>query len=172
MSITPFTGTISATTLNSNFDDKTSTLALQSTDGQKDQDVFIFLPSMTSSTALFLRTVAFTSPDDMAIQMLMGRATADGTSRTLFVRLTVDNGDTTFLVGNTYSISAAGSVTIDTRTDTVTGDYRSVGGAFSVIRARCLKGVRYRVTMECNDIGATLTDVHALLQLRSIRRAA
>lgn len=164
MSLTPFTGTTSASVLDSNCDSATSTLTTNASAGQKDQVFFIFLASMTSATALALRSTAWTQQDDAELRVFMGHATADGTDRTMTVTLTVDNGDATFLVNNTFAIQQDALSTIDTRDVASQGDYRTTSGT----RVRLLRGVRYRLTMSVN--AGTLVNAEGLVQLRSIRR--
>lgn len=165
MSLTPFTGTTSASTLNSNFDDATSTLTTNAKAGQKDQNVTVYSISMVAATALSLRTTAWTQSDDMEVRVIYARGTADAAARTLTVTLTVDNGDTAFLNDNTvsYSVTSSGAGAFDTRT-AVQGDYRTTSGT----RIRLLKGVRYRLTIS-TDAG-TYTDVIGCVQLRTVRR--
>lgn len=168
MSLTPFTGTTSASVLNANFDDKTATLTANAKAGQKDQTVYVYASSLVAATALSLRTVAWTPVDDMEVRVVLGRGTADAGSRTLTVTLEVDNGDTAFLNDTTVSltVTSSGAGAFDTRTGGTQGDYRTTSGT----RLRLLKGVRYRLTMS-TDAG-TWTDAEACVQLRTFRRAA
>ncbi len=171
-------GTTSASQLNTDFDAQTSTLTTNAVAGQKDRTIFVFLASMTSSTAIGTRTVAWTQQDDQELRIIFARGTADATDSTLTATLTVDNGDTAFLNDNTVSVSVAQTAggVFDTRTGTSAatanahGDYRNATPTATDVAARMklLKGVRYRLTMS-TDAG-TWTSVEACIQLRSVRR--
>lgn len=167
MSLTSFTGTIALTTLRSNFDLQTSTLATNAQAGAKDSTRFRRIATLTNATALSARTLAWTQPDDQELRIIYGFGTADAGSRTLTVALTVDNGDTLFLVDNTVSVSvtSSGAATFSTRT-AGSGNYLVTTGT----RLRLLKGVRYRLTAS-TDAG-TWTAVSIGVQLRSLRRRA
>lgn len=177
MPLTPFTGVVSASVLNDNFDLQTAQLTTNSAAGQKDQLIFVWLASLTSATALSLRTVAWTQQDDAELRIVMARGTADAAGRNMTATLTVDGGvtggvagtgDDTFLVDNTISATTATSVgagAVDSRPSE--SDYRTTTGT----RLRLLKGVRYRLTMVCNTAG-TFTDAEAIVQCRSLRRLA
>lgn len=167
MSLTPFTGTTSAATLNANFDDARATLTANAKLGQKDQTRSVYVASLVAATALSLRTFAWTQPDDMELRIVCAGGTADAAARTLTVTLTVDNGDTAFLNDLTvsYSVTSSGAGAFDTRT-AVQGDYRTTSGS----RIRLLKDVRYRLTMS-TDAG-TWTNARAHVQPRTVRRAS
>lgn len=168
MSLTNFTGTVALSTLRANFDDKTTALTSQAVAGQKDQTIPLFVPTLTSATLLRDRSVAITPQDDMEVRMLFARGTADAAARTLKAVVTVDNGDTEYVVEQTIDAehTSAGAGTLDTRS-APDGDFRTT----TSVRVRLLKGVRYRFAVECTTAG-TFTDVAAALQLRSRRRAA
>jgi hypothetical protein len=167
MALTLFTGSVSLTTLRSNFDDKTSTVLSNSRVGAKDQTRVFRIPTLVAATALSLRTIAWTQQDDQELRIIYGTGAADAGSRTLTVTLSVDNGDTVFLVDNTVSVSvtSSGAATFDTRT-AGSGDYRTTSGT----RLRLAKGVRYRLTAS-TDAG-TWTAATIGAQLRSVRRRA
>lgn len=169
MALTPFTGTVSATTLNSNFSDAVAQLTTNSVAGRKDQPITVFVPSLTNATALSLRCIDFTPQDDMEARIVFARGTADAAARTLTVYLTVENGDTTFLVDNTITqtVTSSGAGAFDTRT-AGGGDYRTTTG----VRFRALKGVTMRLTIECTSVAGTWTNAMGVLQLRTIRRAS
>jgi hypothetical protein len=164
MSLTPFTGTTSATTLNANFDDATATITAQADDGAKDQTVHLYLASLASGADLSVRSVAFTMQDDMEVRVFVARVTDTGV-RAISASVEVENGDSTFLSGYTMSLSvttAAG--TVDTRPTSL--DLRTATGR----RIRLLRGVRYRMAFQ-NTSGGTVTGpLQLMLQLRTVRR--
>lgn len=167
MSLTPFTGTVSAATLNANFDDATTTLVANAKLGQKDQAQDVYVASLVAGTVLSLRTFAWTQRDDAELRVIFAHGTADAGSRTLTLTLTVDNGDTAFLDDETITltVTSSGAGAFDTRT-AGDGDYRTTSGT----RVRLLSGVRYRLTI-ATDAG-TWTDAVGVVQLRSVRRTS
>ena len=68
MSITTLNGTIEATELVGNSDDKTATLNTQAAAGAKDHGVFAYVRTLTSATVTSLRTMAFTPRDDYEVR--------------------------------------------------------------------------------------------------------
>jgi hypothetical protein len=167
MALVASTGVISLTTLRSNLDDKTSTQLTNARAGAKDQTRVLRIPSLVSATALSLRTRAWTQQDDQELRVVYATGTADAGSRVLTITLSVDNGDTLFLVDQTVTatVTSSGAAIFDTRT-LATGDYRTTTG----VRLRLLRGVRYRLTA-ATDAG-TWTLLTVGTQLRSVRRRA
>lgn len=167
MTLTALPDPVTATTLNSNFDDATSTLTTNAKAGQKDQTRTLYLGSLASGADVSLRSYAWTQPDDAEVRMYFATVT-DTAVRAFTISLEVDNGDTTFLVDNTLSITlATANGTVDTRT-AGSGDLRTTTG----VRVRLLKGVRYRLILH-NTSGGTITGpLEACVQLRSMRRNA
>jgi hypothetical protein len=160
MSLTAFTGTVSAATLNANFDDKTSTLTTQALEGQVDQSVNHRVVGLDSSTALALRVLDFTAPDDLEARVLRLEVTDTGTGATVTATLTESDGANITMVGGPYTISVAGIN--GTARDTL--DCRTVTAGY---RMRLVRGVRYRLTLSST---AAVTSATASLQLRSRRR--
>jgi len=161
MTLTAFTGTVTIATLRSNFDDTTAQLTTNAALGAKDFEL-LFGPfsALTQNTDLSLRSIAFTPTDDWQLRALAGDGSADATGRTLTVALTVDNGDTTWLLDKTISgsttSSGAGNIVVrQTYTSSTTAMW-------------LLKGVRYRLAVSC-DAGS-FTTISASVQLRSFRR--
>lgn len=170
MALTPFTSTVTATTLRANFNDATATLATSSVAGKKDQTVFLFLSTLVEpTTALSARTIAWTPRDHMEVRCFFLRATDDATfGHTITATLTQDNAGTSYLVDNTISVSVVTvNGTVDSRSSSQY-DYRTVTGT----RFRLHRDVRYRMTVTMVTAGATATSVIVGLQLRTLRRAA
>ena len=166
MALTAFTGTVSASTLNANFDDKTAAIAAANAAGQKDQTVTCIKQALAAGDLVANRSYAWTQQDDATVQILYAGGTVAGAGVTLTVTLTVDNSDTRFLVDNTCTatVTSSGAGYVDTRSGTQT-DFRTVTG----FRMRLLKGVRYRLTLSTSG-GAGVTDAVGGVQLRSVRR--
>lgn len=168
MALTTLTGTVSASALNNNADDKTSALSSQATAGQKDYQETLRVETLVAATVVALRTHTFTPQDDCEVRMMFANGSADAGSRTMTVTLTVTSGTTylhtKFLVDNTItaSVTSAGAGATDTRPTSL--DLRTTTGT----RIRLKKGVRYTLTVS-TDAG-TYTGVCAGLQLRTIRR--
>lgn len=163
MALTPFTGLVTQATLRANFDDKTSTLTTNATAGQADHVVSVTRRSLGAGDDISLRCVDFTPMDDYEIRVL--RLTLeDGTaSRTVTATVTVTDGDATFLLDKTVSLTGTtiiGTTHANLDLRTVTGD-----------RLRLLKGVPYRLTIGAPSAGP-VTRAQASLVLRSRRRTA
>ena len=161
MALTPFTGLVTQATLRANFDDKTSTLTTNATAGQADHVVSVTRRSLGAGDDISLRCVDFTPMDDYEIRVL--RLTLeDGTaSRTVTATVTVTDGDATFLLDKTVSLTGTtiiGTTHANLDLRTVTGD-----------RLRLLKGVPYRLTIGAPSAGP-VTRAQASLVLRSRRR--
>lgn len=161
MALVPFTGTITAATLNANFDDKTASLSTQAKQGQKDQNINLRVLAITSGKAQTERSIQFTMTDDMEVRILALRC-IDGTAgRVITLRLLEANGDTTFLSDLPFEVSATTVVgTVDSR-----ADFRTTTGQ----RIKLLRGIKYRLGFISDNVGAT-TEVQGVLQLRSVRR--
>ena len=159
MSLTNFTGAVTAAALNANFDDKTSTLSTQATAGQKDANITLQVVGLTTSTALALRVIDFTAPDDLEIRVIRVEVTDTGTGATVTATVAESDGADITMVGGPYSQSVAGisgtaRETLDCRTVTTER------------RMRLVRGVRYRLTLSTT---ATVTSATAVLQVRSRR---
>lgn len=161
MALTPFTGTVTQTALRNNFDDKTTTLTNNAVAGQSDHVVSVTRLALAIADDISLRCVDFTPADDYELRVL--RLTLeDGTAgRTVAATVTVTDGDTTFLLDKTVSITGTtiiGTAHANLDLRTTTGD-----------RLRLLKGVPYRLTIGAPSAGP-ITRAQASLVLRSRRR--
>ncbi len=168
MTISAFTSPISASQLNTNFDDATSALTSQAILGQVDGNVFLLLTTagqLASAADISLRSIAWTPTDDQELRIAFIRAT-DTAANAITLVLVVENSDTAFLVDQSISIPLTTvNGTIDSRT-AGDEDYRTTTG----IRVKLLKGVRYRLTM-VNVSGATIGGpLEVCCQTRSVRR--
>lgn len=158
MALTPFTGTIAASTLRSNFDDKTATITSNAKAGQSDFVVTVARAQL-GTTAAF---VTFTPPDDYELRVLRVTLQHSVAPRTVTATLTQADGDATFLLGKTISVAVTNAsatrahASLDLRT--VTGD-----------RLRLLRGVCYKLAI----VADVLCDFgQASLVLRTKRRTA
>lgn len=167
MALVASTGTISLANLRANLEDHRSTLTTQSTAGRKDFTIPLRCATLSDTTALSLRTVAFTPQDDMEVRTIAVRVTDTTASRVITATLSVDDGDTTFLLDKTLAASVTTiNGTADSR-DSSSLDLTDVTGD----RVRLLKGVRYRLTLENTAAGTTTSgEVQAWVQLRTRRR--
>lgn len=161
MALTPFTGTVTQAALRNNFDDKTTTLTNNALAGQADHVVFVMRRSLATTDGISLRCVDFTPVDDYEIRVL--RLTLeDGTAgRTVTTAVTVADGDATFLLDKTVSLTGTtviGTTHANLDLRTTTGD-----------RLRLLKGVPYRLIIGAPSAGP-VTRAQASLVLRSRRR--
>lgn len=178
MTLTPFTGTTSITTIRSNFDDTTTTLAANALLGQKDFEIGTGLfATLAAGAVLRDSSVAFTLQDDAQIRCVMAAGSASGAGAVLTVSLVVDigvdlvlepaptiaNGGLVWLLGKTVSATttAGGATAITARTT-----YTSTSGTM----LRALEGVGYRLVVTAAS--GTFTNVNAVVQLRSRRRRA
>lgn len=168
MALTPFTGTVSIATLRANFDDATTQITSNATQGEKDYEQFVYVPSLTASSVAPRDTsIAFTPRDDTLIAAIMVSGTAS-TSLTCTATLTVDDDDAyhTFLAGQTISVSVASG---GAGAFTGRSIYYSASGIGNVV-VRALLGVRYRLTIATST--GTVTNACATVQMRSRRRRA
>lgn len=158
-------GTVSISQLRTDFDSLTTTIATNATGGGKDHNHTLRLAALTDVTALSARSLAWTPQDDQELR-LIGLRITDGTAgRSVAMSLTVDNGDSSFLLG--YSVTA--SVTTVIGTADSRQDWRTTTGN----RLRLLKGVRYRLALVNNTPATTITGpLLAWVQTRCIRRRA
>ena len=167
MSLTAFTGTVTAAQLRSNFDDATTQLTTNTTAGQKDWTWFLRLSSLSSATTIGRRSLVITPRDDAEVRIFFVRVTDTVAGHIITGTLTQDAGDAEFLVNNTVSIAVTTiNGTVDSRDSSLT-DYRTTTGT----RFRLKKDVAYRLTL-ASDSAAASGVTQIALQLRSIRRAA
>lgn len=161
MSLTPFTGTITAAQLRANFDDKTATLAANAIWKVKSHSPSFIVPSLVPGTALVSRSILFVPQDDCELRYQMHHGSADAAARTMTTTLTVANGDALFLGNQTITLAttSAGAGAFDGRTD-----YTVTTGP----RVRLLRGVQYMLSIAV-DAG-TITEAQALVDLYAPRR--
>ena len=163
MTLVAFTGTTSASVLNANFDDKTSTLTTNAKAGQKDQFINLLVFALGSATDLSARSMLFTPQDDLEVRIISVKATDATASRTITLTLEHSSGNVKFTGGASRTaavVTIIGSAT--TRTSFI---------STSADRFCLLRGVTYRLSVASNTAGAT-TSVQVGVQLRSKRRVA
>lgn len=161
MSLTPFTGTVTAATFNANFSDANAAITSQAVEGQVDACIHHKVLNMgAASVADF---VDFTPTDDWEIRVLRVSGTDAAGGMTVTATVSVVNGDSTFLLDQTVSVTTAAlGAAVQTQ---ATLDLRTVTGT----RLRLLKGVPYRLRLSRSS--GTVDDARAMLLLRTIRRA-
>lgn len=164
MSLTPFTGTVSASVFNANFSDANAAITSQAILGQIDSNVHHKVINLVSAGSPAVTDyVDFTPNDDLELRVLRVSGTDAAGGMTVTATITVANGDTTFLVDRTITATTA-ALGVGTQTQATT-DYRTVTGT----RVRLLKGVTYRLTLSAS--AGTVDDARAMVLLRTIRRA-
>lgn len=162
MSLTPFTGTVTAAALIANFDDKSTTLTAQALLGRKDANMFHRRAALGAADNVSLRSVDFVAPDDLELRILRLTVLDGAAGRTVTGTLTQTDGDTSFLLDKTLSVS----VTTVIGTAQASLDKRTTSGD----RHRLLKGVRYRLTLSTSAGPVTAAQITAVL--RTARRLA
>lgn len=159
MSLTPFTGGVTAAALNANFDDKTETITTQSALVGGDFCVFHRVEGLDASTALAIRTLTFYAPDDFEVRVLRIRCVDTGTGATATATLSgavsVDD-----VIGQDLSVSVAGIG----GTSQASLDCRDTDQPRRVMLVR---GVPYTLTLE---VDAAVTEAQATVVLRARRR--
>lgn len=163
MALTPFTGTVTAATLNANFDDARAATTSQAILGQIDIAIHHKSLLLASAGTDVKDFVDFIPEDDYEVRVLRVYATDATAGQIVTASVVVANGDTTFLVDQ--SITASVTTTAGTVVQATT-DYRTVTGT----RVRLLKGVPYRLKLS-RDTG-TIDEARAMLLVRTIRRIA
>lgn len=165
MALVPFTGTISAATLNANFGDSIASLNTNAVPASNDFDIVMTRANLATADDVTLRSLAFTPTDDWELRALRVTALATlGTGQVVTATLTVDNGDSTYLIGQTPTASCTIAATGTTTTGNA--DYTLI---YLSRRLRLLKGVRYRLTL--STTGAIFL-AQAFAVVRSQRRRA
>jgi hypothetical protein len=162
MALTPFTSTIAAATANANFDDKLTALATANADGRKDWTVSLYMTTLTATTELRDRSIAWTAPDDAQLRVFFTRAT-DTAPGSFLIYLEVDSGDEDYLNGEApFGLIVTTIGTADTRSGTLP-DWTDTW-----LQVR--KGVRYRMrAVSSVTIGGP---IHVVAQFRTRRRDA
>ena len=163
MALVPFTSTVTAATLNANFDDARATMTANAILGQVDSNIFHKTLLLDSDGSAVKDFVDFIPEDDYEVRVLRVSAEDAVASQVVTASVVVANGDATFLCNQTISVSvtttAGGQVQASLDLRTVTGT-----------RVRLLKGVPYRLKL-ARDTGI-IDDARAMLLVRTIRRAA
>lgn len=142
----PLTGTVTAAALNTAFDASLSAMTTNAAAGAKDHVEVLRLASLASGASIYLRSMAWTQPDDGYLRAMYFQATDTGV-RTIGATLTVDNGDTSFLNDQSVTMILA-TINGTTSTSRVPLDE----SAYIYL----LRGVRYRLTIT-NTSGGTVT---------------
>lgn len=163
MTLVPFTGVTSASTLNDNFDDKTSTLTENAKAGQKDQMINLRVLAVGSGTDLSARSMLFIPQDDVELRIITVKATDALAARVITMLLEQADGDSKFLM----DVDVSAAVTTVNGSATTRVDFRTTTGN----RLRLLRGVQYRLSVS-SDTAGTTTAIQAGLQLRTKRRVA
>lgn len=162
MALTPFTSTVTAATLNANFSDHVTATTNQAIEGQVDMAIH-HKRLLLTSTPDVADYVDFVPEDDYEVRVLRVYATDATASQVVTASVVVVNGDTTFLVDNTLSVSVTTGAGTVVQAST---DFRTVTGT----RVRLLKGVPMRLKLTA-DTGTT-DEARAILVVRTIRRQA
>lgn len=162
-------GVVSISQLRTDLDAQTASIQTNARGGAKDHD-FTFTvtnpaDTVTNPNAPVAYSRAWTQQDDQEIRVLVVRPTHNAAGKLVSATLTVDDGETQFLVDYPVTIQATTiNGTADARLD-----LRTTTGT----RLRLLKGVRYRLAISVDSAGTTLVgSTLASLQTRSCRRRA
>lgn len=156
-------GKVDITQLRTDFDAKTATIQANARGGGKDHDAVFRLATLADTDPLTARSRAWTQQDDQELRVIGLRVTDGVAGRVVNAILTVDSGDTTFLLDNTV----LATITTVNGTADARVDFRTTTGK----RLRLLKGVRYRLAL-INTTGATTVagPLLAFVQTRCVRR--
>lgn len=158
----PLTGVVDADDLNTDFDNVVFRMEQNATAGDKDRRVVAYFPSIATGPLpdVSMRSLAWTQVDDA--ELISVDAHVSGAT-TLSWSLTVDNGDTSFLLDYTFAKTntfvAAGVSRL------LTSDVATAPGVLSL-----LDGVRYRMTVTANSGGAGVGPIVLEAYLQSKRR--
>lgn len=159
MAIVPLTDPVDADQLNANFDDLTSEIIDQAADGQRDNCILMFYPSLpdtiAAGTPVQQRSFAFLIMDDQVLEWVVLRVTSNSAGDIVIGRLYIDDGngdnEQAFMTDNRVRIVLTTVVgTVDSRSIPVQGNYSQVD-TLEGPRLKTLKGIRYRLDLETND---------------------
>lgn len=159
-----FSTTVGLTELRTALDASRAACTANKRLGQEDAEIPLRLASLAAGDHLLTRSIAWTQLDDQELRTMFIRVTDGTAGRSVRASLTVDDGETQFLVDKTCAVSLTTVMngTVDAR-----ADFRTVTGT----RVRLLRGVRYRLDIEVLTAAATVTGpLLAGVQLRSLRR--
>jgi len=160
MSLTPFTGTTSASVLNANFDDATTRIDATMVAGRVDYPVHVRKATLAVADDVSVRSVAFTATDDMELRVLRVLCTHTAGGITLTATIEQADGDAAFMMDQTISVSVASI----NGTAQASLDLRTTTGR----RIMLLRGVRYRLRVAA--VGGTADVGQATALLRTRRR--
>lgn len=154
------TGLIDADDIQSEYFTLTTALNNQALLGENDFCIPLQVQALTNATTVPASSVDFTAPDDLELRTLR-LSTTGVVGPTVTATLTVTDGDSSYLLDHTVSVSVvsiAGTAhgNLDARSTT------------QAVRVRLLRGVRYRLAVTSNS--ATATAVSAAVVLRTRRR--
>lgn len=161
MALTTFSGVVSPSVLNSNFDDKTASLTTNAKAGQKDWQVNVEKETLSTADDVSLRSVEIVPQDDFEVRVLGLSVYDAGASLVATLTLTSPDDDDYLLERSlTVSATTAAGSHVHARTDlrTSTGD-----------RVFLLRGVRYRLTLDESTAGA-IGRAYGFVLLRARRR--
>jgi hypothetical protein len=160
MSLTAFTGTITASALNANYDDKTTRIDAAAILGRVDFPISVRRASLAVANDVSVRSVMWTAPDDAEVRVLRVLCTHSTTGLTVTATLSQADGDTAFMMGTDPSVSIASI----NGTAQATLDMRTTTGR----RIMLLRGVRYRLAIAV--VGGTANVGQGTVVLRTRRR--
>jgi hypothetical protein len=160
VTLTAFTGTISATTLKANFDDATARIDATSVAGRVDHPLTIRKASLAVADDVSVRSIVWTAADDAELRVLRVLADHSTTGVTITAALEEANGDTDLTMGQAVNVSVASingvaQASLDLRTTTGR-------------RIMLFRGVRYRLVLSA--VGGTIDVAQATAVLRTRRR--
>jgi hypothetical protein len=158
----PLTGVVSATDLNTLFEANLVAMRSNNEDDGRELSVQLWLPFLASGADVSLRSLSWTQPDDAEIQQFSLSAEIDSSARAIGATLTVDNGDTNFLLNVTVSRTLTTSSVA--RTDSRTSFWLPSGNP------KLLRGVRYRLTITNTSGGTVASSLQASIQMSMMRR--
>ena len=164
MALPTLTGTITAADLVQGFDDKTTTLTTQATDGEKDFPIYIRRVTLAAADDESLRVYDFTPASDYELRVMIVGAETTG-SGVVTLALTQADGGTEYLLDKTWSesVTISGGGIDWSRTDY----YTDVSGDRLVLK----KGVTYRLTLSLSTGTLGANEVaHGILWVRGRRR--
>jgi len=158
VTLTVLTGTVSASVLRANFDDKTTRIDATAVAGQVDYPVHVRKGTLAVADDVSVRSVSFTAPDDMELRVLRVLCTHTTTGVTVTASIEQADGDTQLMMDATVSVSVASI----NGTAQASLDLRTTTGR----RIMLLRGVRYRLTVTATGGTATVGQATALLRTR------
>jgi hypothetical protein len=155
--------TVLVTELRTDMDAVALAMKNAKTAGRVDHDIPLRLASLAEGAAILTRSVAWTQQDNQEVRGIFLHVTDGTASRVVTARLTQDDGGTRFLGDRDWEVS------VTTIVGAARGflDVRDDEGP----RLRLIKGVRYRLEIENESAGTTVTGpLHAAVQVRTVRR--